>query len=281
MWENLWNSVLSQASALGILIALAYFFRSAILRFIDERISLASKRELQSRQHDFEERLDGVRRDFASIQSTQEKFLTAFLETSSERAKAVSKREIEAAEAIWASVDKLNRLLLPAMTADMMKFDAIEKLGGAERAKFGEFAGLLSNEMTPEFAEKVNCQWTRLYVNETAWAFYHAYSMILLAGGVRMKAMEAGIPVSSVIDDSALKKAILEALPHQKPVLEEYPNIRSTMFLDILRAALLKELRRSIHGEQSTEREAERARAILAALPNDVSVPGGGKASST
>ena len=111
-----------------------------------------------------------MRRDFERIQSTQERFLTAFLEISSERAKAVSKREIEAAEAIWASVETLNRLFLSTMTAEILKFDAIEKLGDSDRATFGEFAGIFTKEFTPEFMEKVNCQWTRVYVNDTAWA---------------------------------------------------------------------------------------------------------------
>ena len=280
IWESIWQTVLSQISATGILIFLLYVCRSAILRFINERISLASQRELQSRQHEFEERFDKVRRDFESIQSTQERFLTAFLETSSERAKAVSKREIEAAEAIWASVEKLNGLLLSAMTADMMKFDAIEKLSGTERTKFKELAGMFTKEFTPEFMKKVNCQWTRLYVNETAWALYHAYSTILLCGALRMMAVEAGVPVSSVMDESALKKAILEALPHQKPTFEKFPNIMSTLFLDELRAALLNELRKSIHGAQSTEKEVAKARAILNALPNEVPMPSEGQASS-
>ena len=278
--ENFWHSLLSQVSAVGVLVALAYLFRDVIIGFIKERISLATKRELQSRQHEFEEKFDKVRRDFEGIQSTQEKFLTAFLEISSERAKAVSKREIEAAEAIWASVEKLNGLLLSAMTADMMKFDAIEKLGGTERVKFRELAGMFTKVFTPEFMEKVNCQWTRLYVNETAWAFYHAYSMILLSGAFRMMALETGIPVSSVLDESALKKAILEALPHRKPTFEKYPDIRSSLFLDELRAALLNELRKSIHGQQSTENDTARARAILGALPNSVPMPGEGQASS-
>ena len=131
--ESIWQSLLSQGTAIAVLVTVAYLFRDAILRFINDKISLASKKELQSREHEFKTQFDEVRRDFERIQSTQEKFLTAFLEVSSERAKAVSKREIEAAEAIWASVETLNRLLLSAKTADMLEFDAIEKLGSSDR----------------------------------------------------------------------------------------------------------------------------------------------------
>ena len=280
IWESIGQTVLSQISATGILIFLLYVCRSAILRFINERISLASQRELQSRQHEFEERFDKVRRDFEGIQSTQERFLTAFLEISSERAKAISQREIEAAGVIWKSVEKLDRLFLSVKTAELLKFDAIEKLGDSERAKFKNFAGIFTKEITPEFIRDVNCQWTRLYVNDTAWAFYHAYSMILMAGGLRMMALEGGLPDSSVFDKSALKKAILEALPHQKVTLERFPEIGSSVFLDELKTALLNELRKSIQGEQSTEKEVAKARAILNALPNEVPIPSEGQASS-
>ena len=271
--ESFWESLWSQASAMAVLIFIAYLLRDVIRQFITERITLASNTELQSRQHEFEERIDGVRRDFERIQSTQERFLTAFLEISSERAKAVSKREIEAAEAIWASVDTLNRLLLSATTADMLKFDAIEKLGASDRAKLGQLAGIFTKELTPEFMEKVKCQSARLYVNDTAWAFYHAYSMIILSGSVRMMVLEMGLSPASLFDETALKKAILDALPHQKTTFDKFPNMMNSLFLDELRAALLKELKRSIHGEQSTEKEVARARAILNALPDHVRMP--------
>ena len=60
--------------------------------------------------------------------------------------------------------------------------------------KFGQLAGIFTKELTPEFMAKVNCQEARLYVNDTAWAFYHAYSMIILSGGLRMMALETGGP---------------------------------------------------------------------------------------
>ena len=270
--ESILQSLVSHGTAIAVIIAVAYLFRDAIVRFINEKIALASKRELQSREHEFKTEFDEVRRDFERIQSTQEKFLTAFLEVSSERAKAVSKREIEAAEAIWSSVEKLNRLLLSAQTADMLNIGAIEQLGTSERARFGQFAGIFTKDVTPEFMAEVNCQHARLYVNETAWAFYHAYSMIIISGGLRMMALETGVP-SSLFDEAALKKAILDALPHQKPALEKYPNVMNSVFLDELREALLKELKRSIRGEQSTEKETAIARAILSELPSEMPTP--------
>lgn len=267
--ESILQSLLSQATAIAVIIAVAYLFRDAILRLINDKISLASKKELQSQEHEFKTQFDEVRRDFERIQSTQEKFLTAFLEVTSERAKAVSTREIEAAEAIWSSVEKLNRLLLSAKTADLLKFDAIENLGPSDRVKFGQLAGIFTKELTPEFMAEINCQEARLYVNETAWAFYHAYSMIIVSGGFRMMALEKGVP-STIFDESALTKAILDALPHRKPTLEKYPNMMNTLFLDELREALLRELKRSIRGEQSTERETAIARAILSTLPSEM-----------
>ena len=90
-------------------------------------------------------------------------------------------------------------------------------------------------------------------------------------------ALETGVP-SSIFDETALKKAILDALPHQKPTLEKYPNMMNSLFLDELREALLKELKRSIRGEQSTEKETAIARAILSVLPSEVPMPKTGQA---
>ena len=273
--EHVWQWILSPAVAIVFVGALAYIFREGILRLIGERLSLATQRDLQSRHHKFEQELDQVRRDFERMQSTQQRVLASLLEISSERAKAVSKREIEAAEAIWASVDKLNCLLVTATTADALNFDAIEELNGSDRAKINEIANVLTNNLTPEFMESINCQWTRLYVNDAAWAFYHAYSMILLSGAVRMMALGSGLSHSTHFDKTILKEAILEALPHQKSTFEKFPNVGSSLFLEELRQALVTELRKSINGEQSSEKEMEMARAILDALPKDVPMPGG------
>ena len=273
--ENILQWVLSPVFATILFGGLVYLFRDGILQLIKEKLSLAAQRDLQSRQHQFEQELDEVRRDFERMQSTQQRVLASLLEISSERAKAVSKREIEAAEAIWTSVDRLNRLLVTATTVDVLNIDAIEELSDSDRAKFNEIAKVFTNNLTPEFMESVNCQWTRLYVNEAAWAFYHAYSMIVLSGAVRMMALGSGLADSPHFDKTAVKEAILEALPHQKPTFEKFPNVASSIFLEELRQALITELRKSIHGEQSTEKEVEKARAILDALPKDVPMPGG------
>lgn len=281
LYEYIGYGLLSPVSAAAIVVGIGYLFREGILRLVVERLSLASRKELQSRQHKFEKSIDGVRRDFERIQSAQERLLTSFLDVSSERAKAVSKREIEAAEAIWASVDKLNHLLIAASTADLLRFDAIESASASDRSKFREIAKALTSSFTPDFIESINCQWTRLYVNEAAWAFYHAYSMILFSGATRMISLEKGIPVESISNKEPLREAILKALPHQKPTFEKFPDIGSSLFLEELRQALINELRKSIHGEPSTEKEVKMARAILDALPKNLAMPDGWRASAT
>ncbi|MXX91806.1 MAG: hypothetical protein F4213_21650 [Boseongicola sp. SB0677_bin_26] len=274
---SVWQSLLSQGAAFVVLAFVAYLFRDVLLRFVSDRLSLASRKELQSREHEFKTQFDEVRRNFERLQSAQETFLTAILEVSSERAKSVSKREMEAAEAIWASVTTLNRLLLSSKTADRLNFDAIEKLGTADRAKLQKFASFFTKEFTPEFQAKVDCEWTRLYVNDSAWAFYHAYSMILLSGSFRLMALESDVP-QDIFDEAVLKEAILDALPHQKPTLEKHPTLMSSLFLDELRGALLRELKKSIRGEQATEEEAAIARAIVNTLPSELPIPKTGQA---
>ena len=104
--EDVWHWLLSPVIATILFGGAVYFFRDGILRFTSEKLSLATQKELQSRQHQFEEKANEVKRGFERIQSTQERVLTSLLEISSERAKAFSGREMEAAEAIWASVGR-------------------------------------------------------------------------------------------------------------------------------------------------------------------------------
>lgn len=272
--DHFWQWILSPVVSMLLIMGVAYLFRDGILQILNAKLNLNVQKKLQSNQQKFEQEIDRVRREFDRIQATQERILTSLLDISSERAKSISKREIEASEAIWESVNKLNGLLVTSQAADFFDFDAIEKLEGSDREKVNQIVKLFTKILTPEFMKSVNCQWTRLYVNETAWAFYHAYSMILLSYALRMMAVESGFSSSKYFDYKALRKAILEALPHQRPTFEKFPNVRISLFLDELRQALIVELRKSIQGETSTEKEVERARAILDALPNEVSIPG-------
>ena len=137
--EYILQWLLSPAVTIMLLGGLIYFCRDGMLRLIGERLSLSTQRNLQSRQHNFEKELEEVRRDFERIQSTQQRVLVSLLEISSERAKAVSKREIEAAEAIWASAVKLDRLLVTAKTVDLLKFEAIEELDASDRGNLTQF----------------------------------------------------------------------------------------------------------------------------------------------
>ena len=268
MWSGLFLVV-----AAGLLSGVGYLFREGILRFITTKLTLASQMELQESRQKFDGKIGDVQRNFERIQSTQQNLLASLLDVSSERAKAVSKREIEAVEAIWASVYKLNRLILTAKTAELLNFEEIDKASASDRDRIAKLAAIFSTNLTPEFMESINCHWTRLYVNESAWAFYNAYSTILLSAGLRMMAVESGLPVSKTFDKTVLNKAIVEALPHQKPTLDKYPDMASSIFLDELREVMVRELKRSIRGEQSTEQETERARAILDALPNEIPNP--------
>ena len=58
--ETIWQSLLSQGMAVALPIAIAYLLRDAIGRFTDDKISLASKKELQSGDHEFKAKFGRV-----------------------------------------------------------------------------------------------------------------------------------------------------------------------------------------------------------------------------
>ena len=85
----------------------------------------------------------------------------------------------------------------------------------------------------------------------------------------RMMALETGVP-PSLLDETALKKAILDALPHQKPTLERYPNMMNSLFLGRIEGGAAKgaqkvDTRRAVHrkgdsqGPCNPQRTAERS----------------------
>lgn len=266
--ENLWSWLssagISVAIIIAILAAIWRIFRDVILTNLREKLGVESQKELQSRQHQFEKKCEEVRQDF----TMKEKLLISILDVSSERSKAISQRKLEAVEAIWESINKLNTLLLSNIIADRIDFEVVDKLEEIDRKKMEIFAQPFIKDFDSDFLKSVNCTWTRLYVSETAWAFYHAYFMILSFSALQMKALELGQPVSALTNKEPLRKAILDALPHQKSTFEKFPDLFESIFLEELREAVLRELKRTINGDHPTKEELDRAKAILAEVEN-------------
>ncbi len=255
----------------AILGGMGYIFRESILRVLGERVAHSSKQVLQDRQHQFDIRLEQIRQDFERFSSKQAQIWSSVLDVSSDRAKEVSKREIEAAEAIWSSANKLGELLPTAQLADVLNFEEIESSPSRDREKYQNLADMLTKSFTPQYMSEVSCDWARLFVNESAWAFYTAYLQIIIVGASRMKVLAIGSHLKKVEVQAGLKKAILEALPHQKQTFDEFPDINGTLFLEELKQALVIELKRSIQGEQSSSAELQKAKAILNALAEEPS----------
>ncbi len=272
--ESFIGWLVSSGFAAALIVGIGLLFRESILKVVGERVALSSQKVLQERQHAFELQIKQVQLDFERLNSKQDQILSSVLDVSSDRAKEVSKREIEAAEAIWSSVGKLDELFAPAQIAEILKFDEIEAASSSDRKKFEELAEMLTKTFTPEFAKDLRCDWARLFVNESAWAFYSAYHSILMTGAIRLKTLAIGAPLTGPEINSGLKKAILEALPHQEPTFEKFPDVSSTIFLQEIKQALVIELRRSIQGEHSSSAEVKKSIAILDAL----AAKGGGDA---
>ena len=268
MVESVIAYLVSSGIWLALIFSFGYILRGTISAYINEWLKRQSSFAIQEQQRRFDEGLARVHAELQRAGVGQDRTLTSILDVASERAKLISRKQFEAAETLWAAVASLDKLRMAATAADRLNFDKIEEAASSEIGGIQKVAEVLTQNIDEKIST-TDCHLARLFVTEKAWALFSAYQGIMASNTMKLTGLAMGLHVAKLIDAEALHKAILDALPHQKPTLEKFPSMQSTLFLDELRGALIRELRESFRGHESTREEIESAKQILTALSHN------------
>lgn len=264
--DTIFNHLTSPILTLAVLSAVAYFFRDIIFHAISTRVNKAATSEINRVQHQLDLQLREVSAKLERDKGRDELLLQTLLNTSSGRVVELNKREIAAAEAVWDSISKLDGLTVALQFSEILDFEEIVASDKMEQEKFSEIAKMVTQNFPDNFSDKVNVIWTRLYLSEKAWALYSAYSIIILTGALKMKALAFGLPNIGMADVKEIRKSVVKALPHQEALFEKFPNPYNSLFLSELKSALVEELQKTIRGESASSKDITAAREILAAV---------------
>jgi hypothetical protein len=229
-------------------------------------------------QHQFDERLEKVRADLRRTEELlkselrdKEAAITALrnnvLSGSAGRQALLDKRRFEAVQKVWTSVNDLAAFKGLSATVALMKVKAIAR--EANNPKMQEFLSIIGGKVPDMENFQVIARDERPFLPELAWAYLHAYSVILFGNYARYKVLKLALDVDGpdkYIEIEASRKILKAVLPHQSKWIDEHEPNQYHYLLDEIESLLLAGLRKILEGQEADQAGVERARAIDEAI---------------
>ena len=248
--------IIANATFPAALVFLAYFFR-------DLWIEKFKSRFLQNQNEEIEE----LRSRLSKQENISNDLRGTFLSGLREKRSIAVQKEFEAIDTVWRAVVALNGTLLFVSMFDRIDFDKAADLAEGDlsvRDFVKTVSGGESKDTILERLAEINAEATRPYVPLKIWALYSAYSLIIMNSFIKAKVIEFGAPKDILNDESHLKAAILEALPHQKKIFDEFDRVSYSLFLDTIRESIILEIRGYLEGSSQTSADLEAATRLIA-----------------
>jgi hypothetical protein len=257
-WISLLISVVTPAVAFAGRHSLKAYIERGVQHHFDRQIE-----RLRAEFRESEERLKSTLRDreseIAALRAT-------ILSGTAGRQALLDKRRFDSVERIWTAVNDLARFRYISGTMATLKVDEIAKsVHDPNIQKFLSFVGSSGpklDELTKHAARD-----ERPFVPELAWAYFSAYSSILLGNYAVLKVLQTGLAQpTSFINRDHNKRILKAALPHQSQWIDEVQPEAYHYLLEELENNLLLELRKILDGVEQSAADIERAQTILGTI---------------
>ncbi|RRQ21662.1 hypothetical protein D6C00_06680 [Thiohalobacter thiocyanaticus] len=143
----------------------------------------------------------------------------------------------------------------------VIKFEEAAK-EAARNEEFREiFRTMEQNLKLPETAFQ-DASMSRIYISKLAWAYYSAYSAIIMNAVIRLQALKNGID-KDFTDKERLRGLIKEALPSVGDKIDEFDTGAYYYFLETIEDMILRECEKTLKGEEADQESMEKAAAII------------------
>jgi len=228
----------------------------------------------RSVQYRFDLKIEGIR---AEIRQSEERLKSdlrdkeaeisalrnAVLSGSANRQTLLDKRRFEAVERVWTAVNDMAQLKAVANMMSALNFKALAKR--TTDPKIQQFLGIIDTA-APQAAQFKNvARDERPFLPEIAWAYFSAYTTILLGSYMRLQILKTGIEdPERMLTNEATAKILKAALPHHSTFIDENEPEVYYYLLDEVENSLLSELKKILDGKNADQETLAKARQIMA-----------------
>lgn len=236
-----------------------------VRELIGIRLRTAVKHEYEQKietiKSDLRKREDQLRAKMTATESQLTALRSGALTSIVNRQAELYKRQLEAAERLWQAVIALAPAKSVASFMSVIKFDAAAKKA-AINPNLREVFSTLNQNFDIKSINTIEASIVRPFVPPIVWAYYSAYSTIIIHSVLKMQALKNGID-KDLADVNKIAALVKAALPHQEQYIQKFGTDAFYFLLDELEEKILNELKKLLHGEETDKASIERAANIL------------------
>jgi hypothetical protein len=230
-------------------------------------------------QHHFDRQIEGVRAelrqneerlksDLRDRESEISALRNTVLDGSASRQSMLDKRRFEAAERIWTAANDHAELKSLAASMAILNYDAVAKRISHE-PKLQQVIDALGAGLPTDPNQKIKnvARDEQPFVSEPVWAYFSAYTIILLASCLRYRLLKVGLEEpGQYMSKIAIQKILTAALPDQTEWIDQQGPEKYYYLLDELERNLLSEIQKMLGGKDTDQASLNRAKSIMSAI---------------
>lgn len=234
---------------------------------------LISTRLTKSVEHEFNKKIESVRAD---MRASEERLKAQLREKEAEisalrsgalsalasRQAALDKRRLEAVDQVWSSFNALAPARSLAASMSVVKFESAAKLAEHD-PKVRQFFEMIGAGFDVKALDLSDAAKARPFLTPLVWAIFSAIHAVTMHSVMRWHILKGGIGTTDFVDNKAIEKLVVAALPHYADYLEKNGPSVYYYVLEALEARLLVEIQNMLSGVESDKASIEQAAEIV------------------
>lgn len=215
-------------------------------------------------QHKFDEKLAATESRLRARETEISALREMVLSGIAQRRALVDKRRIEAVERIWIALTRLSPLAVVSNHMAHIDFEHAAQRTPHE-PNLRQFFDLIADKTLPAAAmdKERPAIHERPFLSPLAWAYYSAYSHIVVGAYMQARSLAEGIKEpSKLFKKEPVRELLKVTLPHQTEFIEQNDPALYHFLLDELKDNLLAELKKMLDEKDSDDAAIDQAKRI-------------------
>lgn len=210
----------------------------------------------------FERDLEAYKSDLRAREATVTGLQAAILSGRTGRTAIVEKRQIEAAEAVWAEMVRLRAANMAVMSLRLMNLEEVAKRIEHD-TRVREFVQAMKGNFELAHVNESSIGLHEPFVSEVLWSRFSAYRAILLHAVATLEMLGNGInDVEKYLNQSHLVTLAKEMLPDSVGYLDRVGLVGVYYLIDKIEALILASVRDEIAGVEADAQAVAQAKRV-------------------
>ncbi|MBI3187048.1 MAG: hypothetical protein HYZ31_04130, partial [Gammaproteobacteria bacterium] len=224
--------------------------------------SLIMTRLTNSVKNEFDSKLEVLRSELKSKEAQIEALRSGAMSGLLTRQGALYQRKLQAIDQIWSSVKELEKAKYISTALGALNFEECAK-ESSKNPKFRKFIETIGGKLDITNLDMSGSKLARPFLTPLAWAYYSAYSSVILQALAVMQVLKIGVDnAEKFLNFENTNNLLKTVLPSKAEDIDKYGMACHHYLLDEIEQLLLMELKNIQEGNEDDKENTRRAAVI-------------------